>query len=193
MIYSYKINGLDVQTGDIICTTHAEQGYVLGQVWRLIGMLIPGVVDHVVVYVGPGGRCVEAGAKLRVVTFNIKDSIWDASKMRRARGPLVDTFYGIVYPLAGKRIGKERQMAIRERVARYCLKQAKAKKPYNLAFLDSMTEKAFYCSQLAYKAYLREGLDLNTGKGVPRIPGTESIIFPQEIWSGCRHNRPPRV
>jgi uncharacterized protein YycO len=58
-------------------------------------------------------------------------------------------------------------------------------------FLDSMTEDAFYCSQLAYKAYLREGIDLNTGKGIQNFPGMESIIFPQEIWSGCKHERAP--
>jgi uncharacterized protein YycO len=52
-----------------------------------------------------------------------------------------------------------------------------------------MTEDAFYCSQLAYKAYLKEGIDLNTGKGVPHFPGMESIVFPQEIWSGCEHEK----
>ncbi len=56
-------------------------------------------------------------------------------------------------------------------------------------FLNSNTEKAFYYSQLAYKAYKRNGIDLNTGKGVSKIPGTKSIIFPQEIWSGCAHKK----
>lgn len=189
MIYSYEINGLRVETGDLICTTSAGEDSIRGQFWCPVGMLIPGAVDHIVIYVGPKGRCVEAGAKLRVITFNIKDNIWDASKMTRARGPMMDAFYGVAYPLAGKRIDKQKELKIRENVASYCLRQAKAEKPYNLFFVDSKTEKAFYCSQLAYKAYLREGIDLNTGRGVPRIPGTESIIFPQEIWSGCKHKR----
>ena len=33
--------------------------------------------------------------------------------------------------------------------------------------MNSRTEKAFYCSQLAYKAYLKQGINLNTGKGIP--------------------------
>jgi hypothetical protein len=189
MTYTYEINGLTVQTADIVCTTNAGEAPISGQFWRLVGMLIPGAVDHVAIYVGPKGRCVEAGAKLRVITFSIKDGIWDASEMTRSRGPLMDTFYGVAYPLAGRRIARQKELEIRESVVRYCLKQAKAKKPYNLNFLDSETEKAFYCSQLAYKAYIREGINLNTGKGVPSIPGTQSIVFPQEIWSGCRHKR----
>jgi len=31
-------------------------------------------------------------------------------------------------------------------------------KPYNLNFFDPETAKAFYCSQLAYKAYQSVGL-----------------------------------
>jgi hypothetical protein len=190
MIWTYVINGLSVQTGDLICTSDAGGGIVLGQFWRFIGMLIPGDVDHIVVYVGPEGRCVEAGAKLRVVEFEIMNNIWDAAKMVDARGPLMDNFYGVAYPLMKRRISREREARIRENVARYCLRQAKAKKPYNVNFLNSKTEKAFYCSQLAYKAYLRNGINLNTGKGIKEIPGTESIIFPQEIWSGCEHKKP---
>jgi uncharacterized protein YycO len=159
VIHTYEINGLPVQTGDLICTINGNRTFGIGQFWYFVGKLIPGAVDHIAVYIGPGGRCVEAGAKFRVVTFNVKNKRWKANKMTRQRGPLIDTF-------------------------------AKARKPYNLNFLNSKTEKAFYCSQLAYKAYLRDGIDLNTEKGVPKIPGTKSIIFPQEIWSGCAHKRP---
>jgi hypothetical protein len=189
MIYTYEINGLTVRTGDLICTSDTGGRIVLGQFWRFVGMLIPGEVDHIAVYVGPRGRCVEAGARLRVIVFHVKDNIWNANKMRRARGPLMDSFHGVAYPLAGRRFGRQKEIKIRESVVRYCLKQAKAKKPYNFDFLNSKTEKAFYCSQLAYKAYLRNRINLNTGKGVKQIPGSESIIFPQEIWSGCRHKK----
>jgi hypothetical protein len=189
MIYSYEINGLTVETGDIICTTDGDVSSIPGHFWFLIGKLIPGDVDHVVVYVGPEGRCVEAGAKGRVITFNIKNNTWDANKMVNQRGPLIDVFYGVAYPLARSHLAPETKLKTRESVARYCLKQAKAKKPYNFDFLDSKTEKGFYCSQLAYKAYLRNGINLNTGKGVSKISGTESIIFPQEIWDGCRHTK----
>jgi uncharacterized protein YycO len=56
-------------------------------------------------------------------------------------------------------------------------------------FTDSATEKRFYCSQLAYQAYLQQGIDLNSNLGVPDLPGTASIIFPQELWSGCPNRR----
>jgi uncharacterized protein YycO len=70
------------------------------------------------------------------------------------------------------------------------LTQAALQKPYNINYLDSQTEDAFYCSQLAYQAYLRHGIDLNTGLSIPNLKGTESIIYPQEMWAGCFHRRP---
>lgn len=190
-VHTYQMDGLTVRTGDLICTNTTEQESVFGGLlWRCFGMLIPGEVDHIAVYVGPGGRCVEAGAKYRVTTFNIKGHTWDASQMIDDRGPILDHLYGAVYPLAGLPLSSEEEAGIRKRVAMYCIRQAKARKIYNALFLDSMTEDAFYCSQLAYKAYLKEGIDLNTGKGVPPLPGLESIVFPQEIWSGCEHEKP---
>jgi hypothetical protein len=186
--YTYKINGLLVQTGDLICTTDGGRSIGSGQFWWLVGKLIPGKVDHIAIYVGPGGRCIEAGAKGRVIEFNVKGNVWDSQKMVRQRGLLIDTFYGVAYPLKGKNFSEQQSPRIREGVAEYCRKQLG--KPYNLNFLNSKTEKAFYCSQLAYKAYLKYGIDLNTGKGVPKIPWTSSIIFPQEIWSGCKHKKP---
>jgi hypothetical protein len=188
MIYTYRMNGLLVQTGDIICTTDGAEGIIPGEFWRLLGKLIPGAVDHIVIYVGPKGRCVEGGAK-GVITFEVKGDIWVAKEMRKQRGPLIDTLYGVAYPLIDKGFSEEEEAKIRIGVANYCLAQAAANKPYNLNFLDSQTEDAFYCSQLAYKAYLPYGIDLNTGQGVPNVKGTSSIIFPQEIWSGCVHRR----
>ena len=74
---------------------------------------------------------------------------------------------------------------VRGVVAAYCL--AQLGKPYNLNFLDAETENAFYCSQLAYKAYQRVGINLNTGLAMEQLPGTNAIIYPQEIWSGFAH------
>ena len=71
MVFSYQINGLIVQTGDLICTTDGGDVDIKGQFWRLIGKLIPGEVDHIVIFVGPGGRCVEAGARGKVITFEV--------------------------------------------------------------------------------------------------------------------------
>lgn len=190
-ISTYQIDGLPVQTGDLICTTTGGRSVFAGLLWRTFGMVIPGPVDHIAVYVGPGGRCVEAGAKLRVATFEVPGNTWDDLKMADTRGPLFDTLYGIAYPLAGRSLSRDEETRIRREVARYCLRQAEAGKPYNVMFLDSMTDKAFYCSQLAYKAYLEQGIDLHTGQGVPKIPGTGSIIFPQELWAGCTHAKAP--
>jgi hypothetical protein len=189
-VHTYQIDGLTVRTGDLICTNTTEQESVFGGLfYKIFGMLIPGEVDHIAVYVGPGGRCVEAGAKYRVITFDIKGNTWDYSKMVEERGPILDNLYGVAYPLAGLSLSSDEEAGIRKRVAMYCIRQAEAKKSYNAIFLDSMTEDAFYCSQLAYKAYLKEGIDLNTGKGLPHLAGMESIVFPQEIWSGCKHER----
>jgi hypothetical protein len=188
MVHSFRINGLPVKTGDLICTQDGGGSIIAGQFWRFIGKIIPGEVDHIVIYVGPGGRCVEAGARARVITFEIGSDTWDAAQMIMQRG-IEDRLYGIAYPLEGKGFDPQQENAIREKIGEYCLKQADNRKPYNLNFFNSTTEEAFYCSQLAYKAYLRQGIDLNTGKGIADIPGTESIIFPQEVWESCHHRR----
>jgi permuted papain-like amidase YaeF/Yiix C92 family enzyme len=188
MIYSYEINGLQVKTGDLICTTDGGDSIIAGQFWRLIGKLIPGDVDHIVIYVGPEGRCVEAGAKGCVIKFEARNRKWDAYEMEPQRR-LIDTLYGVAYPLRDKNFSGDAEAKFRRSVADYCLAQAEAKKPYNFNFLDSQTDDAFYCSQLAYKAYLRHDIDLNTGRGVPNIPGSDSVIFPQEIWSGCTNRK----
>jgi hypothetical protein len=192
MIFSYEINGLRLQTGDLICTTDGGGEDIKGQFWRLIGKLIPGDVDHIVVYVGPEGRCVEAGAKGKVITFEVLDQAWNAEKMKPQRGPFIDTLYGVAYPLEGKGFDESKSTSLREKIAGYCLKQAELKRPYNINFLNSSTQDAFYCSQLAYRAYLEQGIDLNTGIGIPDILGTESIIFPQEIWNSCVHRQAVR-
>jgi hypothetical protein len=101
------------------------------------------------------------------------------------RGLLVDTFYGVAYPLEGRGLSHEVKEQIREDVAAFAL--AHIGKPYNLNFLKSDTDEAFYCSQLAYRAYLHSGINLNTGQSIPNVPGTSRIVFPQEIWNGCVH------
>lgn len=188
MVHTYEINGLTVETGDLICTTDGD-GDFSGQIWRLIGFLIPGKVDHIVVYVGPGGRCVEAGAKLRVITFNVEDNYWNTSRMTDQRGQFIDTLYGVTYPLKGLDRTQEEINGIRESIAEYCLAQADAAKPYNINFFNPKTDEAFYCSQLAYKAYLPHGIDLNSGENIVNIPWTDSIIYPQEIWDNWEHVR----
>lgn len=184
MIHTTQINGLTLQTGDVICTMNGKPDILPGEFWRLVGRLVPGDVDHVAIYLGPGGRCAEAGA-LGVVTFEVQGGTWDAEYMMRERGHLVDTFYGVAYPLAGRGLSTEIEEQLRADIAAFCL--AQVGKTYNLNFLNAEIEESFYCSQLAYKAYQRVGINLNTGLAMEGLPGTNLIIYPQEIWNGSIH------
>ena len=184
MIYTYQIEGIPLQTGDIICTMNGKPDILPGEFWRFVGRLVPGDVDHVAIYTGPEGRCVEAGAH-GVIKFTVFKGAWDTERMARRRGLLLDTFYGIASPLDGLGLPEEEEYALRAKVAEYCL--AQVGKPYNLNFLKSETEEAFYCSQLAYKAYQQIGINLNTGLAMEQLPGTNAIVYPQEIWEGTSH------
>lgn len=184
MIHTYTINGIPLETGDVICTMNGKPNILPGEFWRLVGRLVPGDVDHVAIYVGPDGRCVEAGAK-GVISYTVPHGSWDSASMIKMRGLILDEFYGVAYPLARLETSEEEEMLIRKRVVEYCLSQVG--KPYNLNFLDPDREDAFYCSQLIYKAYLPFGINLNTGLVIEMVPGTNQIIYPQEIWSGCPH------
>ena len=73
MIHTFEIEGLAIQTGDIICTSNGKPDILPGEFWRLVGRLVPGDVDHVMMYVGPEGRCVEAGSR-GVITFDMPDT-----------------------------------------------------------------------------------------------------------------------
>jgi hypothetical protein len=188
IVHVYTLEGMPIQTGDIICTTDIELIIDAGHFWRLLGRLLPGEVDHVAIYIGPGGRCVESGGR-GVITFDLHKDSWTAKKMVKHRGRFLDQLFGVAYPLAGRGFSEEQEKNIRAEVADYCLAQAYAEKPYNINFLDSDTEDAFYCSQLAYNAYIQHGINLNTGIGVPDLPGTGAIVFPQEIWNACQHIR----
>jgi cell wall-associated NlpC family hydrolase len=184
MIYTYQIEGLTLQTGDIICTMNGKPDILPGEFRRLVGRLVPGDVDHVAIYLGPDGRCIEAGAR-GVITFDVPHGHWNTERMALQRGLLFDSFYGVAAPLDGLEVAEDEEHEMRARVAAYCLSQVG--KPYNLNFLNAEAEEAFYCSQLAYKAYQQIGIDLNTGLTMEQIPGTNAIIYPQEIWSGFSH------
>jgi cell wall-associated NlpC family hydrolase len=185
MIYTYQIEGVPVQTGDIICTMNGKPDILPGEFWRFVGRLVPGDVDHVAIYLGPDGRCIEAGAR-GVITFDVPRGHWNTERMALQRGLLFDSFYGVASPLDGLRVSEDEEVELRTRVAAYC--RAQIGKPYNLNFLDAETEESFYCSQLAYKAYQQIGIDLNTGLTMEQFPGTNAIVYPQEIWNGFSHH-----
>ncbi|MGE4551975.1 MAG: hypothetical protein AB7D57_02620 [Desulfovibrionaceae bacterium] len=182
------VGGLPVLTGDLIFTTNGSAAPGPGQFWWLVGLLIPGEVDHVAVYVGPGGRCVEAGALGKVVAFEAPAEGWDAEAMLPRRG-FVDRLHGVGSPLAGRNLAPDRETDIRLAVAHFCLEHARRATPYNLNFFDSATRDAFYCSQLAYAAYLPHGIDLNIGFRLDVLPLTQRIVFPQEVWEACQDRR----
>ncbi|MBL8063590.1 MAG: hypothetical protein JNK32_11250 [Anaerolineales bacterium] len=185
-IYTYQINGMPVQTGDVLCTMNGKPDILPGEFWRFIGRLVPGDVDHVAMYLGPDGRCIEAGAR-GVITFDVPGGRWDTERMARQRGLLFDTFYGVVSPLDVLGYSDEDERLMRVSIAKYAL--AQVGKPYNLNFFNSESEDAFYCSQLIYKAYQTIGIDMNTGLAMEQLPGTNQIIYPQEIWDGFSHRK----
>jgi hypothetical protein len=187
MIYNSTFNGLHVSTGDVLLTCDGEETSLFGQIWQLLGKVMPGEVDHCVLYLGPGGRCIESAAR-GVLQFEMPGEAWESAPLFPQRW-LLDTFYGVAYPLANRGISEPEEERIRISVARYCLEQAALSKPYNLNFFNPETDGAFYCSQLIYKAYLAEGIDLNINRGVP-AGVFRSIVFPQEIWDACSHRRP---
>jgi hypothetical protein len=187
MLHTFLLHQLTLQTGDVICTMNGKPDILPGEFWRLVGRLVPGDVDHVALYTGPGGRCVEAGSR-GVISFDIPGPVWNTELMARERGHLFDTFYGLASPLEEMQLAEEEEEdRMRMRVAEYAL--AQIGKPYNLNFLDPEREDAFYCSQLVYKAYQQLGINLNTGLAMEHLPGTNAIIYPQEIWAGSPHRQ----
>lgn len=186
-VFTYELYGIPLRSGDLICTTDGEHTSFYGAFWRVFGQLVPGPVDHVAVYVGPGPQFVEAGP-FGVLRFELPGDTWDSTALVGRRG-FLDTIYGIVQPLNDPALPTEIQERLRDHICAYVLEQAELRKPYNLNFLDADTDSAFYCSQLAYAAYRRHGINLKSRVGVPDLPLAEQIVFPIEIW----HAGPTRV
>ncbi|NWF81453.1 MAG: hypothetical protein HXY37_15635 [Chloroflexi bacterium] len=187
MIYEATIEGVPVCTGDIICTADGVDAGILGQLWRALGYIVPGEIDHAVLYLGPGGRCVEAGGR-GVIVFTMPAGRWDAAALFAERW-LLDRFVGIADPLAGRGLAAADGLRIRGEVAAYCTAQAGANKPYNVNFFDPETDTAFYCSQLIYKAYLASGIDLARSPGAALAYDNATIILPQHLWQNCVRRR----
>jgi hypothetical protein len=82
MVYTYQIEGIALQTGDIICTMNGKPDILPGEFWRLVGRLVPGDVDHVAIYLG---RTDDVGPVSDQVHF---DGEWNTERMARRRGHL---------------------------------------------------------------------------------------------------------
>jgi hypothetical protein len=183
MIYSSRYEGLPVSTGDILCTKDGTVDSLFGAIWSLLGRLVPGEVDHCLIYTGPEGRCVESGVR-GVIVFEMPGERWQAEPLLAER-LLLDSLVGVAYPLAERGLSPGDEERIRQGVADYCLEKASHHLPYNLDYLDPDRDWSFYCSQLVYRAYLAQGIDLHPAR--PGMSLLERIVFPEEIWSACSH------
>jgi len=167
---------MPIRTGDIIATLNGEAS-LYGQLYRLIGALIPGEPDHLAIYLGPGGLCVEAGPH-GVVSFHLHNESWDAGRLFNERG-ILDSLYG-VGDFVSNASDELQSEAVRRSIRHYVIDQVG--KPYNYAFRESSDDTCFYCSQLVVHAAMASGLDLDLSfRPVhPLIP--EGVITPETVW-----------
>ncbi|MEZ4866502.1 MAG: YiiX/YebB-like N1pC/P60 family cysteine hydrolase [Caldilineaceae bacterium] len=188
MIYTHSIDGLPIKTGDILCTSDGTEADWFGRVWRWIGYLVPGRIDHTILYVGPGGRCIEAGGR-GVIDFTMPGPRWQAEPVADQR-LLADTLVGVAYPLQSLNLSPAEEQRIRTTVATYCL--AQIGKPYNANFLNTVTDDAFYCSQLIYLAYRAAGVDLSQTPVRLVLDSTNDeetplLVLPTALLENCPH------
>jgi hypothetical protein len=183
MIHSETLDGIPVATGDIICTANGAEGSLWGQAWRMVGLLVPGQIDHVALFVGPHGACVEAGAR-GVIQFAMHNQRWQADQLAGER-LLYDHLVGVAYPLQGLDLSPAEEARIRQRAARFCLEQIG--KPYNINFFAPARDAAFYCSQLVYKAYFVQGIEILQQHAEVAHEDIPLIVTPQMLWDSCAH------
>jgi hypothetical protein len=187
-IYQWEWNGVELKTGDLICTEVGDLKSIDGGLSIFIGMIIPGPHDHIAIYTGPDGRFIEACPN-GVIEACMDNSKWDAKKLFSSRG-FIDHLAGAVYPLSGNNGAVGDETTIRLGIANYC--QSQVGKKYNFNFLDPETEDVFYCSQLAYRAYMtvsQKNINLHCGMkhAYRNLWLPPEIVYPQEIWDGFTH------
>jgi hypothetical protein len=188
MLYRHTLNGLEVVSGDILFTRDGVPGSPFGQVWALLGrLLLPGDLDHCLLYAGPRGRCIESAAR-GVRVFDMPGETWDSEPLAGER-LLLDELVGAADPLAGRGLSPTEAARLRESVLAFCMGHAVERKPYNLNFFNPDTDGAFYCSQLVYRAYLHHGLDLRGPAPTDSHPILGRIVLPENIWNACHVKR----
>jgi Permuted papain-like amidase enzyme, YaeF/YiiX, C92 family len=184
MIHMHSFNGVTAKTGDILFTHDGDEGSLFGRCWQMIGRVFPGEFSHAALYIGPRIRFVESAARgVEVVEF--ASNSWDAVAHGKER-LLVDQLIGIGDPIAGHGISAARETEIRENVVAYCLRQASEEKAYNFNVFNPETDGAFYCSQLVYKAYATQGIDLHRQTEKDAGSPWAAIVFPEELWNACK-------
>jgi hypothetical protein len=171
MIYTHSFDGLTVKTGDILCTQDGVENSLFGQIWRLLGKILPGEIDHCLVYIGPGGRCVESAAR-GVIVFEMPGSRWDALPLNPER-LLLDTLVGVAYPLDGRGLSEAEELHS-PGCADYCLYHASQRKPYNFNYFDPDTDRAFTVANWLTKP---------TCSGIDLTPASRSTGFSPETAS----------
>lgn len=182
-MHTHQFYGVIAKTGDILFTRDGEPGSLFGEIWKLLGNILPGDLDHAALFLGPGIRFVESAAK-GVVVVEMEGDEWDGTRYGTER-LLIDELVGVGDPTAGRGISPEREIEIRENVVAYCLHQARRQKPYNLRFFDPESDGAFYCSQLVYKAYQAKGIALHEHVGDEAESLLAPIVLPKDLWNAC--------
>jgi len=81
----HAFNRLRIETGDLLCMAGGDQDDMQGQFWRVLGTLLPVPIDHIVIYLGPDARHIEAGPK-GVGLFEMAGSSWFAKPLAKQSG-----------------------------------------------------------------------------------------------------------
>lgn len=183
MIYTHNFDGVTAKTGDILFTRDGESGSLFGAIWKVLGYVLPGDLDHTALYIGPGIRFIESAAK-GVVVVTMEGENWEGKRYGKER-LLIDELVGIGNPIAGRGISEEQEVQIRENVVGYCMAQVAEAKPYNLDFFDPETDGAFYCTQLLYKAYQSQGINLHVHQGDDSESLLAPLVLPKDVWNAC--------
>jgi hypothetical protein len=187
MDHVHEIDGLEIRTGDILCMRDGGRHGVFERLCMAFGALIPGEIDHCVLYVGPKGQFVEADIH-GVTVLTMPGNHWDAKALERKR-LFVDSLVGVAYPLQDRGLTPQRETRIRKSVAEYCLAQAAAHKPFNFNFFNAANPNRAYCSQLIADAYRGQGIELDSKLAVPRLRIFRRAILPEALWAGSPHCR----
>jgi hypothetical protein len=173
MVFTFKIRGRFLKTGDIIFTEGGSNS-IFSMGYSAHDVVTVEDVDHCIIYIGPGGLCVESGNR-GVIKFEA-DQEWRSEQMFIERG-LLDNFRTAASVFPSRSLSFLSEHDARLLVRAYVL--GTIGKPYNYSFINPNTESAFYCSQLVYHAYRHAAIDL----GLEDRWGTP--VLPQKVLNHC--------